>query len=167
MNDFIAINRLNELLTFVPEGGYFVWNKSTGRMKAGEIAGTLRPDGYVKINIDTIPYMAHRLIWFMTYGEFPDCEIDHINGIRNDNRLENLRLATSKQNKENTRLKINNTSGHRGVSWDASRNKWLAFVVNNRKFHNIGRFDDIDDAVRAVKEARNQLFTHHLTCYSA
>ena len=167
MNDSVYIKRFKEVLTYVPKGGYFVWNKSQGRMKAGEIAGTLRPDGYVRINIDCVPYMAHRLVWFLYYGEFPDCEIDHINGARNDNRLENLRLATSKQNKENTRLKINNTSGHRGVSWDASRNKWLAFVVSDRKFHNIGRFDDIGDAVIAVREARNKLFTHHLTSYSA
>lgn len=164
----ITQSELKEVLSYDEMTGQFVWIKSTSdRIKVGDEAGAIRPDGYRSIQVNGKRTMAHRWAWLYVFGNFPDCEIDHINGNRSDNRLVNLRLATSKQNKENTRLKINNTSGHRGVSWDASREKWLAHVVHNRKFHNIGRFDDIDDAVKAVKEARNQLFTHHLTCYSA
>lgn len=135
-------------------------------MKAGQVAGCLRPDGYVFTQIDKRRYMNHRLAWLYVNGAFPANEIDHINGDRSDNRFVNLRLATSKQNKENTPMRVNNTSGYKGVHWDKSRNKWMAFVVHNRKFHNLGRFDDVNQAALVAKQARDEFFTHHNTTYS-
>lgn len=159
----IDVGRLKEVLEYDPGTGLFKWIVSlSSRGLVGEKAGTLRPDGYRKINIDGVPYMAHRLAWIFVYGDHPVCEIDHINRIRDDNRIANLRLASSKQNKENSPVKSNNTTGYKGVHWDKSREKWMAFVTHNRKFHNLGRFDDLEHAARVADDARRKLFTHHV-----
>lgn len=159
---------LRNLLRYDTETGVFVWiNPASTRVKSGDVAGCLGDDGYLKIGIFGKRYKSHRLAWLYVHGQFPECEIDHINGNRADNRIDNLRLASSKQNKENVKLNAASTSGHRGVHWDKSRQKWLAHVTSNRKFHNLGRFDDVTDAINAVTQARNQFFTHHNTCYSS
>lgn len=159
----VPLDRLKEVLSYDPDTGLFTWRVSlNARGPVGAIAGTLRPDGYVKIQIDGIPMMAHRLAWIFVHGYLPHVELDHINRVRRDNRLVNLRLATSKQNKENQATRVTNTSGHKGVHWDKSRGKWLAFVVHNRKFKNLGRYDDLNEAVTVAEDARRQLFTHHV-----
>lgn len=106
--------------------------------------------------------MAHRLAWLWVHGELPEHEIDHKNQIRSDNRIGNLRSATSKQNKENAPKRSSNTSGHKGVHWDKTRDKWMAFVVHHRKFHNLGRFEDLGRAIQVADDARLRLFTHHI-----
>lgn len=161
-------SELRNVLQYDSETGVFVWvNPTTTRVKTGSVAGCLGDDGYMKIQVFGKRYKSHRLAWLYQHGEFPNCEIDHINGNRVDNRISNLRLATSKQNKENVKLKSTNTSGYRGIHWDKERQKWMAYVTSNRKFHNIGRFDDVNDAIKAVTEARNQFFTHRNTGYSS
>ena len=158
----VPLTRLVEVLEYDPESGFFYWRVSlNARAPVGAIAGTLRPDGYIKIQIDLVPMMAHRIAWFWVHREIPEHEIDHINQVRWDNRIENLRLATSKQNKENQSLRVNNTSGHKGVHWDKAREKWMAFVVHHRKFKNLGRYDDLNQAIEVAEDARRQLFTHH------
>lgn len=164
----ITQDQLKHALLYDPDTGLLVWvNPASCRVRAGQTAGCLRPDGYVFTQINKRRYMNHRLAWLYVYGEWPLDEIDHIDGNRSNNKLSNLRIATSKQNKENTRIRLTNTSGHRGVHWDKSRNKWMAFVVHNRKFHNLGRFNDVNDAVTAAKQARDAFFTHHNTSYSS
>jgi hypothetical protein len=159
----VSYERLVEVLRYEPETGLFVWTVClNSRAPVGSVAGTVRPDGYRRINIDRVPHMAHRLAWLYTYREYPSCEIDHINRNRQDNRICNLRLATSKQNKENSPLRSTNTSGHKGVHWDKSRGKWMAFIVHNKRFCNLGRYDDLDQAVKVADDARQQLFTHHV-----
>ncbi len=158
----VPLARIKEVLEYDPDSGFFYWRVSlNARAPVGAIAGTIRPDGYVKIQIDRVPMMAHRIAWFWVYGEIPEYEIDHENRIRYDNRIDNLRPATSKQNKENQSLRVTNTSGHKGVHWDKSREKWMAFVVHHHKFHNLGRYDDLDHAIQVANDARRELFTHH------
>lgn len=164
----ITQDELKSILSYDPETGLLVWIKpASTRVRSGQIAGCLRPDGYVFTQINKRRYMNHRLAWFYVHGVWPSDEIDHIDGNRSNNKLSNLRVATSKQNKENTPIRSNNTSGHKGVHWDKSRQKWMAFVVHNQKFLNLGRFDDVNDAVTAAKQARDALFTHHNTSYSS
>jgi hypothetical protein len=164
----ITQDELKSVLNYDLNTGLFVWVKPTGdRVKSGQIAGSLRPDGYVFTQINKRRFMNHRLAWLYVNGVWPSDEIDHIDGDRSNNRISNLRPATSKQNKENTSIRSTNTSGHKGVHWDKSRQKWMAFVVHNRKFHNVGRFENVNDAITATKQARDALFTHHNTSYSS
>jgi len=118
--------RLRELLEYDPETGVFIWKTGRGSVKAGSVAGSKEANGYVRIRCDGGRYMAHRLAWLYVHGEFPPEEIDHINGVRDDNRLRNLRCVSRTENTRNQRLSNRNTSGITGVHWDKKAGKWRA-----------------------------------------
>lgn len=92
---------------------------------------------------------AHRVAWAIFYGEWPQGEIDHVNCDGYDNRISNLRIATSSENKQNQRLKVTNTSGFKGVSWAKRERLWRAYASINGKQHCFGYFSEIDMAVKA------------------
>lgn len=164
----VTVDRLREVLNYDPDTGVFRWRVSTGdAIRPGQIAGGFNDGGYVKIGIDKRRYLAHRLAWLFVYSAWPKGQIDHFNGCPADNRIANLRDVTCKQNLENVRLRDANTSGYRGVSWDKERGKWLAYITHHHRMLNLGRYDSQEDAARAAKEARDKLFTHHLTPHSA
>lgn len=163
----ITQDELKHRLSYSEETGLFTWvNPTVNNCKVGSEAGTSL-NGYRRIMVNGRIYMAHRLAWLYVHGYTPEHEIDHINGNRSDNRICNLRLATHKQNMENTRLQMNNTSGHRGVTWDRNRQKWIARINHFNEVTYLGRYANIEDAVTAVKNARDCCFTHHKTSYSA
>ena len=124
------------------------------KIKVGSKAGTVNT-GYIKVNIGTKKYQAHRIIWMMQYGYLPK-EIDHINCNKLDNRIENLREVNRTQNRYNINSYKNNTSGIKGVSWKADLKKWQVSVNvdGNRKY--IGVFKDIELAELVAMEARNK-----------
>jgi len=97
----------------------------------------------------------HRLINNTSSG----FETDHINRNKLDNRRSNLRTVTSSQNNMNTGMWKHNTSKHKGVFWDKSRNKWMAGIGLNYKFINVGRFNDIGDAIKAREQAERTYFS--------
>lgn len=159
--------RLKELLNYNPETGVFTWRVSLSRsIHIGDDAGSNHSRGYRSIIIDGKYYLAHRLAWLWVYGEWCD-SVDHINGKRNDNRLDNLRAVTNKQNQENQALRANNKSGYRGVHWHKSSGKWRAQITNFGKIIGLGYFNTPEEAGRAAKAARDMLFTHHKTEYAA
>jgi len=150
----ITQQRLKELLHYCPETGLFTWrvdrNKKT---RAGDSAGTIRPDGYIQISIDYKLYRAHRLAWLYVHGRWPVDQLDHINHHRADNRIANLREATNSDNKKNQSLHSNNTSGVCGVLWHSRDKRWVAQVrVDNHNIH-LGNFTDKDDAIAARRQA--------------
>jgi len=98
-------------------------------------------------------YMAHRLAWLYTYGQFPEDQTDHINGDGVDNRLSNIRTATASENMRNQRLHSDNTSGTCGVHLNKLTKKWVARICIDGKLKHIGYFVSIDDAITARKEA--------------
>lgn len=106
---------------------------------------------------------AHRFAFEIANGAIPDgMEIDHTCHNRSCVNPAHLRLATTKQNAENPDGPYaSSTSGVRGVSWDKRRNVWRAVVVHHGKRHHAGSFSNLDDADRAVKAKRNELFTHN------
>src|SRR5690348_8622850 len=114
MKPELTQERLRECLSYEPRMGDFTWHKSRCRVKVGDMAGTPHPDGYVQINIGGRLYLAHRLVWLHVYGEWPIAYLDHINGVRDDNRLINLRPATHSQNKANSRCRRDSRSGLKG-----------------------------------------------------
>ena len=153
----ITQSELKELLHYDPETGIFHWLKSTTRsVKAGYVAGGKNHKGYVRIGVNKKRYLAHRLAWLYVYGYFPKYDVDHINTIPFDNRISNLREATTPQNQHNVKMSKANKSGVKGVCFDRSRKKWMAQLQVNTKKIRLGRFDNIDDAEKAVKEAREK-----------
>lgn len=145
---------LNQLLDYDPDTGVFRWKVARGRgVKAGDVAGSLRPDGYLQITLLWNRYLAHRLAWFYMKAEYPRHQIDHINRIRNDNRLTNLRTHTPQENQRNRSLSKNNKSGVNGVRWRYGKQKWCADIKINRKPIHLGYFNDLQEAARVRKEA--------------
>lgn len=99
-------------------------------IRAGDVAGYKNPDGYWRVLHHKKMYLTHRIIYLMHHGELPEF-VDHINGRRDDNRIENLRVATKAQNAQNARLQRNNTSGVKGVRQDHGR-KWYCHLKVNK-----------------------------------
>ena len=87
-----------------------------------------------------------------------DMMVDHINRNPLDNRKSNLRIVNNQQNSMNKGHQKRNTSGHKGVSWDKSRNKWYAYITVNYKLINLGRFSILEDAIEARKKAEIKYF---------
>lgn len=161
----LTFERLRKVLYYDPDAGYFMWLVATSdRIKPGNIAGTMRPDGYVKVNIDGCPYMAHRLAWFYMTGKWPKVEIDHRYGIRDDNRFKELREADRPQNRSNQhRIRRDNTSGVRGVCWDKSRDQWIVMITTNGKQRNLGRFNSKKEAEATYIKAK-KIYHPFSTC---
>lgn len=159
--------KLKKYLTYSPDTGLFHWIlASSDKTKIGDVAGCLRPDGYIKIKIFGKNYLAHRLAWFFVHKEWPEEEIDHINRVRNDNRLENLRSILKRQQQQNMKLTTKNTSGFVGVSRSGS-NKWRASIVIKKKFIALGVFDTPEEASAvyiAAKARHHELYMEKLQC---
>lgn len=153
----VTLERLRELLSYDPDTGRFVWLVNRRCVRAGDVAGTVNSRGYIAIMIDGMLYTAHRLAFLWMHGVFPDRELDHINRDRADNRHANLRLATSSQNKVNTGVRRDNSSGFRGVSYCKVRKKYLAQIAHNGKKQNLGRYLTLDEAVNAYESASKRL----------
>lgn len=125
---------------------YGVWNARF----AGKAAGNLNKyRGYIYININKGLYRAHRIIWCLVHGEWPPNEIDHINGNRADNRLENLRLATRSENMRNRVKSPKNSTGFKGVRFHKLSRKYAARITVHRKEIHLGLFEAPEDAFAA------------------
>lgn len=152
--------RLKELLHYDPETGMFIWCvKPSRRVKSGAAAGGIDSKRYRVIRIDGVYYKAHRLAWLYVHGRFPIRDIDHINGVRDDNRIANLREATRAENGQNRKKNINNTSGFHGVSWDSANRKWRASIQVNSRPKRLGLFDAPESAHAAYLAAKAELHT--------
>lgn len=154
----LTYERAHERLMHDRDTGELFWKVSHWkRVKAGNVAGDKYRNGYRRVCVDSKEYLAHRVVWMMAYGEWPTNEIDHINGDRADNRLCNLRLATSTQNKQNTGRRSDNKSGRVGVSWQKNLGKWQAAITVNRKQRHLGFYPDIESAAMAYAKAKAEL----------
>lgn len=149
--------RAKERLSYCPDTGLFRWLRDSKNVKAGDVAGSLDADGYVVINVNCHPLKAHRLAWFWVNGFIPKETIDHINRVRDDNRIENLREASRLEQRHNVGLSQKNTSGHSGVFWSKKAGKWQAQIsIKGKRFH-VGLFDSIEQAVEARKLMKEKL----------
>lgn len=152
------IDELKSLLSYDPDTGVIRWiAKGKGRIKKKE-AGTLLHSGYVGICVGTKRWQAHRIAWALYYGKWPKDQLDHVNGIRTDNRICNLRAATNAQNGKNLGLSKANKSGVKGVCFDKQTGKWRAIIKVNFKQLNLGRYADLQEAIAARKTAEQQYF---------
>jgi HNH endonuclease len=150
--EILTQENLKQHLHYDLETGLFTRIKKVSNLNIGDMAGGLQLTGYINIGVNGKPYSAHRLAWLYVYGEFPISLIDHINGIKTDNRICNLREASRAQNAQNAKIWNTNKSGFKGVFWLASRNRWIANIILNGKKIRIGSFKNIELAVEERKK---------------
>lgn len=136
--------------TFPSEGHARRWNGIWANQRALAHKGS---DGYFKGKIWGIPVRAHRVIWAMAHGNWPENDIDHINHDRSDNRLANLRVVSRAENLRNMTKRRDNTSGVAGVTWKKSSGRWNASIFTGGKRRHLGYFDTIAEAARARSDA--------------
>lgn len=141
--------RLRELFSYDPLTGELT--RRIGKRK-GKPAGTIKK-GYISVYADRRSYLAHRIIWAMIYETWPEQQIDHINRDKSDNRLENLRAASSGENCQNRGLP-------RGVYFHKSSQKWNAYVYKKRKAISLGYFLTEAEALAARAAGVAQHYTH-------
>lgn len=150
----LSVDRLREVLVYDPESGVFRWRISPrNRTLPGDLAGYRNGSGYMVCVVDQQKIRMHRAAWAIHYGEFPDGLLDHINGIRDDNRISNLRLATASENCQNTTVRRGNKTGVKGVHFRADTNKYSASISVDKKTHWLGCFDSLEEAKKARIEA--------------
>jgi hypothetical protein len=155
----LTAERLRELLHYDPATGVFRWRvRTSSRRAAGDIAGTAHNAGYWQIRVAGEVHLAHRLAWLYMTGAWPKDQIDHRNTDRADNRRENLREASRRQNQANKPLQKNNTSGFKGVSFSKTSGRWLAQIRRGPKAIPLGLFDTPEDAHAAYVRAAEREF---------
>jgi len=139
--------RLKELLSYDPETGIFTWLEANGpRAVVGERAGGIHHSGYRYIQIDNVAYGAHRLAFLYVFGYLPENEVDHRDRVRHNNKFLNLREATRQCQNRNCGMLRNNTTGVKGISYEAPTGKWTAYISVGKKTKKLGRFYDILEA---------------------
>jgi hypothetical protein len=157
---------LKSILHYEPDTGIFTWryrerldfphqkHLATWNTRfAGRIAGSDNGKGYLTAQISRVHYRCHRLAFLYMTGSMHLEEVDHINGIRNDNRWNNLRAVSRFQNMANQKRRHNNTSGVTGVSWNRKALLWEASITTAKKQFYLGGFADKDAAIATRKAA--------------
>ena len=123
----------------------------------GNRFGSVGKLGYISGQLLGKMYKEHRLIWLLNTGTWPKDQLDHINGIRDDNRIENLREVTNQQNSCNRPGWKDASSSYKGVSWHKGKQKWVARCMLNGKMHNLGSFINEEDAAKAYDNKAKEL----------
>lgn len=161
----IPAHRLPDLLDLKPDGSLF-WKprpgqKSWNTKHAGKRAFTARNiKGYLIGTIESCPVLAHRVVWAMTNGRWPDMEIDHIDGNIHNNHPDNLREVTSAVNSRNMARFSTNTSGFTGVRQHSDTKKWGASIKAGGKTIHLGYFRTSSEALAARRGAERVLGYH-------
>jgi hypothetical protein len=163
--------------------GYFNYDPSIGRLivkerpssefdslayarhlkQVGKPAGSINKGGYRKVHIDGRYYSEHRVIWLFVFGQwpaYPEFEIDHLNGVKSDNRIQNLRKCSKSMNQRNGSMRRNNTSGVIGVNWVRSKGAWIARIWDGPRHRYLGQFKDIAEAAAARAKAEQEIGYH-------
>lgn len=152
--DDLTQGDLKESLHYNPKTGVFTRKKSSGNVKAGQVAGGKQSDGYLQIRIKGRRYLASRLAWLYMTGEWPKAEIDHIDRNRANNAFGNLREATRSQNGANTKA----LCGMKGASFHKAAGKWRADITVMGQAKYLGLFDTELDAHNAYRVAAAEAF---------
>ena len=152
MRNDLTADFVRSILDYDPDTGALSWNPNIPR-RLGRKAGTVSRTGYIQISINNKLYLGHRLAWLHFHGEWPREYLDHINGCRSDNRIQNLREASQAENNRNRSLSSSNRSGFSGVNIRADGNIRVSIGVNGKQKH-LGYFDTTEEAGRVAHEAR-------------
>lgn len=157
-----------EMFDYNPETGVITRKQCRISRLIGEEIGRIQRDGYIHVEFGwwsrRYNLLAHRLGWLIYHGEWPKDQLDHINGIRHDNRLCNLREATQAQNNANTRMYKNNSSGYKNIKWEPDRKRYGVFIRYDNKLRRLGRFKTIEEAI-SVRNAKYEEIYGEFTRY--
>lgn len=145
--------RVKHLFAYDEAKGLLIRSLTTGRALAGTWSLATDRDGYHIVGIDNKLYRTHRVIWLYVHGSFPNGYLDHINRIKTDNRIENLREVSKAQSRENIDIAHNNQCGLKGVWLHKQTKKWCASIGHKSKNIHLGSFISIEDAYKAYKKA--------------
>lgn len=148
------------LFQYDPCSGLLTWRFNRGTRKcAGSVAGSRHRDGYQHVKVGPRTFMVHRIAWIMHHrARIPDgAQIDHKNNLKSDNRIENLRLATDQQNKQNRPTRRTSRSGLKGATLHRASGLWAATIKANKTRHHLGYFKTPEEAHEAYKEAAGRL----------
>lgn len=154
----LDFTRLRELLDYNPTTGIFTWRHTVSNRVGGTRAGADNR-GYQQIKIDRKLYQAHRLAWCYVYGSWPPHMIDHINGIKHDNRVINLRLATNQENQQNRRTPQGGNP-YIGVSWHKGRQLWQSQIRVQGKPTHLGYFGSAEEAFAMYTNVKRREHSH-------
>ena len=177
----IEVELLHKLLFYNPDTGKMNWKLITpsvaeelGKNKTGMIIfnsrfankklSETRDRGYLRVSIrykgKKKVYLQHRVAWALYHNEWPNDVMDHINGIRTDNRIENLRVVTLTENQRNQAISSKNTSGHMGVCWQKKNKAWRVRISQDAASVDLGNYKDKDEAIRVRKLAEIEYGYH-------
>lgn len=152
----LTVERLRELLEYDSSTGLLRWRISRGPVRAGTITGSMVEDGYLRVSLDGTVYRAHRLVWLYVHGRWPVDQLDHIDGDRANNRLDNLREADLRINNQNRRKAgCNSVSGLLGAS--PRGGKFIANIKVDGKSRYLGTFQTAELAHHAYVNAKRRL----------
>jgi len=150
--DGYVSKRFNEVLEY--RDGELYWKQTLSNVaKAGKPAGCKSSNTYGSITIDKKAYCLHKVVFCMHHGYMPK-QVDHIDGNRKNNRIENLRPATNAENSLNRPAQKNSKSGIKNVSWNSQNQKWWVQVTKDKKKVVSEMFDDLELAELVAYEAR-------------
>lgn len=146
--------------SFLFIGGEGICNRWNSRYAGKEAFTSTHRHGYRYGRIFDKAYLAHRVIWTIVHGKWPEDTIDHINGVPDDNRLDNLRAVSHQENCKNRKQRRDNTSGTTGVYWDKRGSRWQAKIQVDGVFKHLGTFVDKDKAIKVRSEAEVKYCFH-------
>lgn len=149
-----STERLRQLFSYDPETGILKWLERRKGVNADMAAGA-PSHGYIVVRIDGSLYLIHRVIWKFVTGMEPLHQIDHEDLDRSNNRWVNLREADNSKNMMNSGISSANTSGFKGVIWNAGA--WAVRIKLNGKTHHFGRYKILEDAVKRMRSERKKL----------
>ncbi|PHS02148.1 MAG: hypothetical protein COA78_22130 [Blastopirellula sp.] len=149
----VSYRRLREIISYDKSSGLLTSISSRGNLCIGDVVGYTHSSGYNLVKVDGKLYKAHRLAFLYVEGNFPPNAVDHINGIRDDNRWCNLRHATNSQNQANRKIGRNNTSGYKGVCWGKYAKKWAVNIYISGKRKHVGYYKCKHKAAKAYNKA--------------
>jgi hypothetical protein len=162
----LTAERLRELLHYDPETGVFTRLSCPYRRdREGQVAGSKRLDGYWAIVIKGDVHFGHRLAWLYTFGVWPTKQVDHINGVRDDNRLNNLREATNAENQQNRKTNVGQDESSRGTR-HRKNGRWAAVINVNGQRKSLGYYGTQEEARKAYVTAKEKLHTFCPVAYS-
>ena len=151
----VTQEELKSILNYDRITGVFTWKvKKSQKISIGDVTGCPNHDGYLIIGINGKKYRAHVLAWIYVYGNKPVNEIDHINRVKSDNSIDNLRDVTRVENCANKGVRADNKSGISGVYWHEKKGKWECYKTTNNIRVHIGYFETKDEAAKAIKAFR-------------
>lgn len=158
MNTADILEKARAVLDYDPETGAMTWRASpANNVRVGDEVGSVNSEGYRGTKLNGRHVTVHRLAWLLMTGEWPDDQIDHINGNRADNRWRNLRQASARENASNTRTR--QASGYRGVYPNprCKRKKWCATIRADGRCVYLGGYETPEAAAAAYDAAAKQI----------